>query len=136
MENKILNLYMIITFAIFTFLALAPNVSAQAEPAMFGGIICTIYIVMIILVIFLGIWVYRDAESRGQNGALWLLVVLVGGLIGLIIYFVVRSGWPQHPPMYQYGPPPQIFPCKTCGMPLTFIPQENRWYCNRCQKYV
>ena len=136
MEKKILNLYVIIAFAILTFLALAPNVSAQMEPAFFGGLICTIYIVMIIIVIFLGIWVYRDAESRGQNGAIWLLVVLIGGLLGLIIYFVVRSGWPQHPPAYQYGPPPQVFPCRTCGTPLTFFPHENRWYCNRCQKYV
>jgi sporulation protein YlmC with PRC-barrel domain len=26
--------------------------------------------------------------------------------------------------------------CSTCGGPLTYIQQYQRWYCTRCQKYV
>ena len=37
------------------------------------------------------VWVYRDAEERGMNGALWALLVLVGNIIGLIIYLIVRN---------------------------------------------
>ena len=37
--------------------------------------------------VFLGIWTYRDAKSRGLNAALWTVVVLlVPSFIGLIIY--------------------------------------------------
>ncbi len=32
-------------------------------------------------------------------------------------------------------PPPQTL-CSTCGQPLTYIQQYNRWYCSSEQKYV
>lgn len=46
---------------------------------------------LFVLWIFILIWVYRDAERRGMNGLLWTLLVLVGNVIGLIIYLIVRS---------------------------------------------
>lgn len=55
------------------------------------GIGCLIPIVWFIVAILLCIWVYRDAESRGMSGVLWLIVVLIAGIIGLIIYLVVRK---------------------------------------------
>lgn len=50
-----------------------------------------VLIVWCIIGIILAIWVYRDAESRGMNGALWLIIVILLGIIGLIIYLVVRE---------------------------------------------
>ncbi len=41
--------------------------------------------------IFVIVWVYRDAERRGMNGILWALLVLIGNIIGLLIYLIVRS---------------------------------------------
>ena len=38
------------------------------------------------------IWVYRDAERRGMNGVLWALLVLIGNLIGLLIYLLFFAG--------------------------------------------
>lgn len=55
------------------------------------GLICLIPIIWFIISILLCIWVYRDAESRGMGGVLWLIVVLIAGIIGLIIYLVVRK---------------------------------------------
>lgn len=57
----------------------------------FLGTFCLIPIVWFIIAILLCIWVYRDAESRGMSGALWLIIVLIAGVIGLIIYLVVRK---------------------------------------------
>ena len=37
------------------------------------------------------LWVYKDAKARGENAVLWLIVVLLTGIIGLIIYVLVRS---------------------------------------------
>jgi preprotein translocase subunit Sss1 len=34
--------------------------------------------------------VYKDATARGANAVLWLFVVLITGIIGLIIYLIVR----------------------------------------------
>jgi len=69
--------------------------------------VCVFMIAMIILSIVIGIWVYRDANSRGMEGALWLIVVLIGGLIGLIIYLIIRRDhpvggfqYPGYPPGY------------------------------------
>lgn len=35
-------------------------------------------------------------------------------------------------------PPPELAAqtCPTCGQPLTFVQQYNRWYCPNCKKYV
>lgn len=48
-------------------------------------------LVLLIIWILVIVWVYRDAERRGMNGILWALLVLIGNLIGLIIYLIVRS---------------------------------------------
>ncbi|MCD6457266.1 MAG: PLDc N-terminal domain-containing protein [Thermoproteales archaeon] len=56
-------------------------------------------LVMLIIWLFVCFWVYKDANKRGENGVLWALIVLVLGIIGLIIYFLlVRSKKPAPPP--------------------------------------
>jgi len=49
-------------------------------------------VIWFIVAILCCIWVYRDAEKRGMSGVLWLIVVLIIGIIGLIIYLIVRKG--------------------------------------------
>ena len=60
------------------------------------GLCFLIPIVWFIIGILLCVWVYRDAESRGMSGVLWLIVVLITGIIGLIIYLIVRKDKPQN----------------------------------------
>ncbi|MCK4478023.1 PLDc N-terminal domain-containing protein [Candidatus Bathyarchaeota archaeon] len=61
-------------------------------------------VVFFLIAILLCVWVYRDAESRGMNGTLWLIIVLITGIFGLIIYLIVRkdkspsSSVPPSPP--------------------------------------
>jgi len=50
--------------------------------------------VWFIVAILIAVWVYRDAEKRGESGVLWLLIVLITGIIGLIIWLIVRSDKP------------------------------------------
>ena len=47
--------------------------------------------VWFIIAIIVAIWVYKDAKKRDMNAAVWLLIVLVTGCIGCIIYLVVRD---------------------------------------------
>ncbi len=56
----------------------------------FAGSFCIIPLIMTVVWIILAIWVYKDAEQRGENAVLWLLIVLVTGIIGLIIWLVIR----------------------------------------------
>jgi len=69
------------------------------------------------------VWVYRDAEKRGMSGVLWLLLVLIGNVIGLLIYAIVRSETPVRRPAQggQAGGPACCPPeaCAACGKPVT-----------------
>jgi putative flippase GtrA len=129
MNKNIVDLYGIIASIILILIAFTPNVSAQSDALWIGGIVCAIYIAILIIFIMVAIWVYRDAESKGQSGVLWLIVVLVGSIIGLIVYLIVRSGWPDRPPNIGYQ-------CPRCGSQLMFVPQYNRWFCNLCKRYM
>jgi len=62
------------------------------------GLFVGIYLIMIILVVVfyiiaiaIAIWVYKDAKKRDMNAAVWLLIVLVTGCIGCIIYLIIRD---------------------------------------------
>ncbi|KKM00180.1 hypothetical protein LCGC14_1807040 [marine sediment metagenome] len=61
---------------------------------MMAPIMITIIIVLIIfwiIAIGLALWVYKDAKKRDMNATVWLLIVLVTGCIGCIIYVIVRE---------------------------------------------
>ena len=68
--------------------------SDDASPlAAYGclGFFGVFMLAMLALNIALLIWVARDAKSRGMdNSILWMILVMLTGLIGLIIYLCVR----------------------------------------------
>ncbi len=66
------------------------------------GFILIINAVFFVAWIALCVWVYRDAEKRGMNGVLWLLVVIVGQLLGLILYFILRDDHPKRRRLTSY----------------------------------
>jgi hypothetical protein len=101
----------------------------------------TCVLIWFVIAILICVWVYRDAESRGMSGVLWLIVVLILGIIGLIVYLIVRKPKAMAPPPYggmapppAYAPPPgyvaapppgyQPAPqpmavnCRYCGAPV------------------
>src|SRR6266571_1703737 len=49
------------------------------------GAWCAFLLFWLVIWILVAVWVYRDAESRHANGALWAIIVILLGLIGLII---------------------------------------------------
>ena len=63
-----------------------------------AGTCMIIPIIIWIIFILIAIWVYKDAEKRGKSGALWLVIVILTGIIGLIIWFVVRPKEIVKPP--------------------------------------
>jgi hypothetical protein len=54
------------------------------------GFLFILPILFLAISVLLAIWVYNDAKARGENGAIWVLILLVGKLVGLIIWLVVR----------------------------------------------
>lgn len=55
-----------------------------------GTIICIAWIVPFLIQLLIAYWMYKDAEKRGEEGVLWLIVGILGGVIGLIIWLIVR----------------------------------------------
>ena len=82
------------------------------------------------------IWLYRDAESRGMDGTKWLIIGLVGGCIGCIIYLIVREDNTSAPPSSYNNPSPNYqseVPSSgrpDINSPLVFCP-----YCNEVITY-
>jgi TctA family transporter len=48
-------------------------------------------IIFYLVAILIAIWVYKDAKKRDMNATVWLLIVLLTGCIGCIVYLVVRD---------------------------------------------
>ena len=100
----------------------------DAAAASFFGlsmVMCVVvFLIPLIIGIVLAIWVYKDAEKRGKSGALWLLIVLVTGILGLIIWLVIR------PPIGGEKPAGSDRKCPNCGRG---IPMDART-CPYCGK--
>jgi len=77
-------------------------------------------VLFIFIPVMIGIYVYRDANTRGMNAPLWTLIaVLAPTFIGLIIYLIVRT---DH----------TTFQCPKCNQAL-----ESSWeICPKCGEPV
>jgi len=57
-----------------------------------GVVPIIVFIAIIALHIAILVWVARDAKSRGMdNAVLWMILVIITGLIGLIVYLLART---------------------------------------------
>ncbi len=63
--------------------------TVMITPIMIGIII--VLIIFWVIAIGLAVWVYKDAKKREMNAAVWLLIVLLSGCVGFIIYLTVRE---------------------------------------------
>ena len=72
-------------------------------------------IVVIVFLVWIGaaIWVYKDAKKRGENAALWALIVIIGQFIGIILWFVLRDSLGK-----KQSAPDRI--CPNCGRGIPF----------------
>lgn len=83
----------------------------------------------VVIPVMVGIYVYRDANTRGMNAALWTLIaVLAPTFIGLIIYLIVRVEQTALQCPNCKGPvTEQHVNCPKCGAPL-----KNK--CSKCNQ--
>ena len=68
------------------------------------------------------VWVYKDAEKRGMNGALWALLVFFLHLIGLLIFVLVRGDHPVRSGGPQAAAAPPVLPeMRQARRPVPFL---------------
>ena len=73
--------------------------------------------VFLLILISIGVYVYRDAKQRGMNAALWALIaVLTPSLLGFIIYLLVRKNHTDLKcPACMFPVAEQFVVCPKCG---------------------
>lgn len=100
-----------------------------------------VLISLLIILIPIGVYVFRDAKRRGMNAVLWTLVAVVApALIGFIIYLLVRRDSPDLQCPQCDGPvTEQYVVCPHCGAklrpacPNCSFPVEPDWkVCPKC----
>jgi len=64
------------------------------DPLLFG-LFLVIAVALFIVAIFLLQYVYKDADKRGLNAELWLIIILLAPIIGILVYFIVRREKPR-----------------------------------------
>ena len=89
--GRILRRALLLTPA--TLMAQNDNPAAGCAGCLACGVFPLIMIVAVIaLHIAILVWVARDAKSRGMdNAVLWMILVLLTGVIGLVIYLLART---------------------------------------------
>ena len=56
-----------------------------------GGIDLLILLAFLAVQSFFGAWVFRDAKAREMaSPVLWVIVILIGNVLGLIVYLIVK----------------------------------------------
>ena len=105
-------------------------------------VVSTVFMLMVlVLPVLVGVYVYRDAKRRKMNAALWTLIaILAPSLIGFIIYLLVRGNYSNLKcPRCGTGVTEQYVVCPKCGVkfhpscPNCSTPVEADWaVCPKC----
>ena len=82
---------------------------------------------LLVIWIMVIVWVYRDAKRKAMNGFLWALLVLIGNLIGLIIYLIIRTDSSQKQSRKEENGA-NVIECPGCQG----LVQENFSFCPNC----
>jgi hypothetical protein len=55
--------------------------------------LCGLLMVMCLVVhILVAVWVFQDIRTRGTGSGIWIVIALIAGLLGALVYAVVRLG--------------------------------------------
>ena len=49
-------------------------------------------LLVLVVHILVAVWVYQDIRRRGCGSGIWIVIVLLTGLLGTLVYAVVRLG--------------------------------------------
>jgi hypothetical protein len=132
------SVFFVLPFGFFTGASHVFRDAGRSIGGLFGFIpLVFMPLALLALWVLVLVWVYRDAQRRGRNGLLWALLVLIGNVIGLIIYLIIRNESVARPQA------PCCEKCPSCGNPVgvgfTYCPHCGRpikAVCPACKKPV
>lgn len=53
---------------------------------------CVLLMLCAVVHILAAVWVFQDIRARGAGSGIWIVIVLLAGLLGALVYAVVRLG--------------------------------------------
>ncbi len=53
---------------------------------------CLLLLLVLVVHILLAVWVYQDIRRRGCGSGIWIVIAVLTGLLGTLVYAVVRLG--------------------------------------------
>ena len=56
------------------------------------GVLGLLLGICVIVRILLAVWVYTDIRQLNRGSGIWIVIVLLAGLLGALVYAVVRIG--------------------------------------------
>ena len=56
------------------------------------GALVLLLVICVIVRILLAVWVYKDIQQLKHGSGIWIIIVLLSGLLGALVYAVVRLG--------------------------------------------
>ncbi len=56
------------------------------------GVLGLLLAICVIVRILLAVWVYMDIRQLNRGSGIWIVIVLLAGLLGALVYAVVRLG--------------------------------------------
>ena len=90
----------------------------------FKGVFTVIGIILLIILVASGIWIYNDSKKRNMNSGIWVLTIILTGCFGCLIYLIVSD------PIGGIQPSQQIEP--TLNNTLNSTIKSSQKYCTNC----
>ena len=95
MLNKRLSALLTVILVLLVLPALMAPDDSGLGGLLGGGIVALVCVGLVILVglaiqLYIIYFLYTDANARGQNGVLWAIIGFFTGLLGLIIWLIMR----------------------------------------------
>ena len=53
---------------------------------------CLFLMICLIIHILVAVWVYKDIRKRNAGSGIWIVIALLAGLFGVLVYAIVRLG--------------------------------------------
>ncbi|MCI0499583.1 MAG: hypothetical protein L0Y36_07880 [Planctomycetales bacterium] len=53
---------------------------------------CMVMLVCAVVHVLAAVWVFQDIRARGAGSGLWIVIALLAGLMGVLVYAVIRIG--------------------------------------------
>lgn len=91
LERQLLIVVLLLFGALTAVAVVADGLGGTIDAITFNWVSVQIYVDLVIAVVVIGVWIYRDANKRGRNPWPWLIAAAIVGMFSPLIYLLTRN---------------------------------------------